>query len=1056
MVAGPVPGSMRGLISALERRDRDAPTVVTVPPPQRILDSVSFVRVRGLSAFWRSAEESALLPRLEDLFASLYGLGLPLHFLLIGRGGANLALYGLEAPRADALLRPLLTSILSGALLDEEQISKVYSLLQQAGILANRAILTGIPTRRSDQHGRPAMRPDTAQDTGASDIRPDQIERVIRGMRGESWAWWTRAIPVPYADVAAEVTSLLATMTTVSAQIKRQIQDVTMRQKAVTNSESEGQTRTISDEMVDVEAEFARSLLERQRDRYNQAKAVGLWQVECHALAADQGALGRLAALLRAAFSGVDSTPEAIRTHAASESAGATHAPSSRLTTGELTTLAQLPQYEVEGFRVAPFARFDQDPLEPLSGESIVLGRILDGEHEGPPLSLPASDLSMHTLVAGMTGSGKTTTIFNLLLQLRALPKPKSFLVIEPAKAEYRHMLNAAGGRKPSGPLADLRVYTLADETVAPFRLNPFEFEIMDAEHRVHVQTHIDYLKAVFNAAFVLYAPMPYVLDMCLHEIYTDCGWDLATGLNTRLTLAEHTLCGQLPVFPTLSDLYEKIDEVVDQLGYEDRIEMDVKAGLRARIGSLMLGNKGLMLNCRHGIPTLELLKYPTVLELERIGNDDEKSFLIGMVLTRLYEFRRMQASAGQHLDFRHLAVIEEAHRLLKNVSTEQHVEGANQRGQAVETFANMLSEIRSYGQGILIAEQIPTKLAPDALKNTNLKIVHRLVAADEREALAGTMNMSKDQSAFLSTLRSGRCAMFAEPADHPYLAHVEDVRQLHFPHPTLDDGVRAAMKAHTRSAPFEPAAGYWAHVRGGRREVNAHLFALAGRAIATPPFRLAWTALMIVILHEPALLTGQAVAELRRLAQADGGSMSSEAVDELLRTAVVLAVEREMNQRGRLYRLGYKVQMQLGNRLLEGVMHVLRGEVTAGRAALTAFANDYATVTRLPEGPYAGCNACAARCRWRPAGHHLSNLSGLRQETVRVLEAARGGKAGQETVAALCRSALQQAVGELPATAESALCVCLAAHLLAQPSLSRSLQLETAQTVQLLVGGSS
>ena len=114
--------------------------------------------------------------------------------------------------------------------------------------------------------------------------------------------------------------------------------------------------------------------------------------------------------------------------------------------------------------------------------------------------------------------------------------------------------------------------------------MNPFEFEILDMEHFTHVQTHIDYLKSVFSAAFVLYAPMPYVLEICLHEIYTDKGWDLTTSRNLRLEPGHWGQVKNWPVYPSLQDLYNKVDKVTERLGYEERIKMDVKAGLKTRL----------------------------------------------------------------------------------------------------------------------------------------------------------------------------------------------------------------------------------------------------------------------------------------------------------------------------------------------------------------------------------------------------------------------------------------------------------------------------------------
>src|SRR5262249_52595580 len=132
---------------------------------------------------------------------------------------------------------------------------------------------------------------------------------------------------------------------------------------------------------------------------------------------------------------------------------------------------------------------------------------------------------------------------------------------------------------------------------------------------------------------------------------------------------------------------------------------------------------------------------------------------------------------AGQ---LRHLLVIEEAHRLLTNVAPRaREEEEANPRGKAVETFTNLLAEIRAYGQGIVVADQIPVKLAPDVIKNTNLKIVHRTVAADDREVLAGAMAMTAHQADTLATFPRGRAAVFSEGDDTPVLVQVAPAKDL-------------------------------------------------------------------------------------------------------------------------------------------------------------------------------------------------------------------------------------------------------------------------------------
>ena len=310
---------------------------------------------------------------------------------------------------------------------------------------------------------------------------------------------------------------------------------------------------------------------------------------------------------------------------------------------------------------------FDVD-VAPCSGHSVSIGEVVwDGWPTGNHYKLAVNDLTRHALVVGVTGSGKTTTVMNLITRLwcdAAIP-------FSHCRASEDRIPCPAGevpGRKSQwSGVPDLRLFTSGDETVAPFRLNPFEFDCGRTPGGPQLLSHIDLLKMIFNAAFILYAPMPYVLETALHEVYEDKGWNLATGVNVRLPREAWQDRDQFPIFPTISDLYDKIEPVTSRLGYESRIAQDVVAGLKARVGSLRLGSKGLMLDTPRGLPISDLLSHPTVLELESIGNDEEKTFLMGLIFARLYSFRRLQASEGlAAVGLRHLLVIEEAHRLLK------------------------------------------------------------------------------------------------------------------------------------------------------------------------------------------------------------------------------------------------------------------------------------------------------------------------------------------------------------------------------------------------------
>ena len=188
-----------------------------------------------------------------------------------------------------------------------------------------------------------------------------------------------------------------------------------------------------------------------------------------------------------------------------------------------------------------------------------------------------------------------------------------------------------------------LLVFTAGvDKTsVSPLRLNPFDFNPGkdDDAHRVHILTHIDRLKSVFNASFPMYASMPYILEEAILEVYKERGWDLAASRNVYVD--DIYTQDFSDYIPTLEDLYYKIDSVVTRKGYFKEQQMNIQAALKSRLSSLMVGAKGSLFNCKKSISDEDLFEQPVVVELENMGDDDEKAFLMGMLVTRLYEYRK-------------------------------------------------------------------------------------------------------------------------------------------------------------------------------------------------------------------------------------------------------------------------------------------------------------------------------------------------------------------------------------------------------------------------------
>jgi hypothetical protein len=443
-----------------------------------------------------------------------------------------------------------------------------------------------------------------------------------------------------------------------------------------------------------------------------------------------------------------------------------------------LAALTGPPQAEIPGIRLALRPSFDVTP-EPAAMDagaqpgSLVVGSVLD-RNRAPAgeLAVPAASLNRHVFVCGATGAGKSQTVRRLLEAASGQGLP--WLVVEPAKAEYRLM-----AARLAGTGAEVVRIRPGEADAIPAGINPLE-PASDADgNRFPLQTHADLLRALFMAAFEAYEPFPQVLAAALTRCYAEAGWDLVLG--------EPVMPGVQPRYPTLGDLQAAAERVVSEIGYSKEITDNVRGFIRVRLASLRLGTTGRFFEGGHPIEFGRLLDHNVVLEVEDVGDARDTAFLMGTVLIRLTEHLRMahrwvsssgasgaSGSAGASGPagpvLRHLSVFEEAHRLLRNPA-----DGDGAAAHAVEMFAGMLAEIRAYGEGLIIAEQIPAKLIPDVIKNTAVKIVHRLPAADDREVVGATMNMTGDQSQYLVTLVPGEAAVFTDGMDYPLLVRMPD-----------------------------------------------------------------------------------------------------------------------------------------------------------------------------------------------------------------------------------------------------------------------------------------
>ena len=449
-----------------------------------------------------------------------------------------------------------------------------------------------------------------------------------------------------------------------------------------------------------------------------------------------------------------------------------------------VAALSRPPEREVPGVRLALRPDFDVTPEQAAGSATIAVGEVLDsGQRPAGPFVLPLDSLNRHVFVCGATGSGKSQTVRTLLEAATGAGIP--WLVVEPAKAEYRLMAaRLAGSAGPAGAAGSAGAGTEAVQVVRirpgesdaiAAGLNPLEPAPDSEGRRFPLQTHADLVKALFIASFRSDEPFPQVLSAALTRVYEDAGWDLALG--------ETVNPDANPSYPNLTDLQRAAIRIVQEIGYSQRVTDDVLGFIKVRLSGLRLGTTGRFLVGGHQLDFGQLLRTNAVLEIEDVGDDSDKAFLMGTVLIRLVEHLRMANRADRadrgglvgKAGLRHLTVIEEAHRLLRRQEGSGDGGSGGAAGHAVEMFAGLLAEIRAYGEGLIIAEQIPDRLIQDVIKNTAVKITHRLPAADDRDAVGATMNMTRAQNRFLVTLKPGEAAVFADGMDYPLLTRMPD-----------------------------------------------------------------------------------------------------------------------------------------------------------------------------------------------------------------------------------------------------------------------------------------
>ena len=406
------------------------------------------------------------------------------------------------------------------------------------------------------------------------------------------------------------------------------------------------------------------------------------------------------------------------------------------LTGKELAYSLNLPKKSVSGLPVLESVAFGREVqrFTPLadSDDAIQIGNVFHmRKTEKTPVKLDINSLCSHTFITGSTGTGKSNMIYQILDKL--VDEEKKFLVIEPAKGEYKNVL---GGH------CDVKVYGTNPRVTELLKINPFSFP-----DSISVLEHIDRLTEIFNACWPMYAAMPAVLKDAIEKAYKDKGWVFS---NYSYYSTD---------FPTFADLMKALPEVMENSLYSDDTKSDYQGALITRVKSLTNGINGEIFCANDEISNRDLFDKNVIVDISRVGSTETKSLLMGILIMKLQEYRLHTGKMNAALQ--HVTVLEEAHNLLRKTTLAQSQESSNLQGKSVEMLTNAIAEMRTYGEGFIISDQAPDLLDDAVIRNTNTKLVFRLPDETDCERVGKSIALKPEQIRELAKLPAFVAAVY-------------------------------------------------------------------------------------------------------------------------------------------------------------------------------------------------------------------------------------------------------------------------------------------------------
>ena len=562
--------------------------------------------------------------------------------------------------------------------------------------------------------------------------------------------------------------------------------------------------RSVAKDYLNKFAQFTEKLTDMHCDRLRKGRNLGFWNVGTYVLGYRDQDVTTVLGILRSVYSGDETYIEPIRIHVLHQNealkaiknfnlipvvhpdsvAQSTNPTSTEwhmlgdafqylstpLNTEELSLETSLPRKDVPGLRfVRSSVRFANNPGENSKSGMLPMGRIIDsGVIQNNDYNININSLVKHSLIVGSTGCGKTTTCKTIINEV--LSKDIPVLIIEPAKDEYVRWAINWNKEHPEKPVnifmpgvKNLELFGIKEgaRAIPPLKINPFQPAAIESAP-IDMLTRCEQLTALVNASLPTSDILPVIIDEAfftfLQEIYSSEFTDGETS--------------QKEDYPKLDKVLPVARRILKERGYSQEVSNGLAAALDTRFKYLIRGKRGEILNVFRSTSFSKLFNEPTVINLSRIANQKDKALIMSLLILSLYEYRvsaynyddeyRNKAQKNMLL---HMTVVEEAHNVLARPSIDNSGTG-NPQQVVADLFGNMLSEIRSYGEGLMLVDQVPTRLIDDAIRNTNYKIAHRLSAKEDIDVMASALGLRTDQAGLIPLLQQGQAIITSDKDD--------------------------------------------------------------------------------------------------------------------------------------------------------------------------------------------------------------------------------------------------------------------------------------------------